>query len=60
MDRFDAYTSEWLAGQIHRAALREAARDRVAREALRAREPDGAADRAAARPDPRLAPVAVR
>jgi hypothetical protein len=60
MDRFDWYTSELLAGQIHRAALREAGRDRVVREAMRAREPRGAADRIEVRPDPRPAPVAAR
>jgi hypothetical protein len=33
MDRFDAYTSEMLAAQLLSAALREAARDRLACEA---------------------------
>jgi hypothetical protein len=60
MDRFDAYASELLAVQIHRAALRDAARDRVVREAMRAREPQGAADRVEVRPGPHPAPVAVR
>jgi hypothetical protein len=60
MDRFDWYTSELLGGQIHGAALREAANDRVVREAMQAREPQGMADRVEVRPDPRPAPVAVR
>lgn len=63
MDRFDSYTSKLLAGDMHAAALREAASDRLARQAARGRVAEGtetASPGLAARSPLRILVAAIR